>query len=289
MTSSPLIQLRNLSKSFGEKTVLRKISLDILPGETVVLLGKSGSGKTTLLKLLNALLQPDEGEICFRNTNTRSFQPHLLRRQMGYIIQDVGLLPHLTIEENLSLPLRIASLPKEPGGFKHLLELVGLDHSFLHRMPHELSGGQQQRIGIARALVANPEVILMDEPFSALDNITRTQLQDDFLNLKRLAAKTIIMVTHDVFEAFKLADRVALLHQGELLQYDTPIKLLTKPASSHVASFLKNDHLLLKMHQITCRQLGLHSSDTVFHALESEELSTANKLEIMKSFLSFHA
>ncbi|REE02153.1 ATP-binding cassette domain-containing protein [Marinoscillum furvescens] len=284
-----IIQLENVQKSFEQKPVLRRISMDIHEGETVALLGKSGSGKTTLLKHLNALLKPDDGRVCFQGTPIDTLKPHILRRQMGYVIQDVGLLPHLSIEENLTMPLRITGRSASQDTIIELIELVGLHEKYLNRMPHELSGGQQQRVGIARALATNPQVILMDEPFSALDNITRIQLQDDFLNLKGLAAKTIIMVTHDVFEAFKLADRIALLHDGELMQFDTPINLLTKPASNHVADFLKNDHLLLKMHQITCHQLGHHSTKTVFHALESDELKSTEKLAIMQAFLNFHS
>ena len=198
---------------------LRDLTLDVGRGETLVLLGRSGSGKTTTLKLLNALVLPTSGEVVVEGRATREWEPHRLRRRIGYVIQDIGLFPHFTVERNVALlpslerwaPERVRARVDE------MLSLVGLEPaSFLHRYPRELSGGQRQRVGIARALAADPGLLLMDEPFGALDPLTRAELQREFKALCRRLGKTIVFVTHDVREALLLGDRVALLAEGRL-------------------------------------------------------------------------
>lgn len=224
---------------------MRGVSLEINPSETVVLLGPSGCGKTTLLKLINRIIELDTGSIHIGSQLSHAFSKYELRRNIGYVIQDVGLLPHLTVEQNISLVNRIYNKSLSNEKLSELLELIGLSTESLKRFPSELSGGQQQRVGIARALANDPDIILMDEPFSALDNITRNQLQEDFLSIPILAEKTIILVTHDVQEAFKLADRIALLNEGEVQQFGTPGELLAQPSNPFVNSFLAKDRLML--------------------------------------------
>lgn len=224
---------------------MQGVSLEINSSETVVLLGPSGCGKTTLLKLINRIIELDAGSIHIGNQPSHAFSKHELRRNIGYVIQDVGLLPHLTVVQNISLVNRIYNESLSPEKLNELLELIGLPKESLKRFPSELSGGQQQRVGIARALANDPDIILMDEPFSALDNITRNQLQDDFLSIPILAEKTIILVTHDVQEAFKLADRIALLNEGEVQQFGTPGELLAQPSNQFVSTFLAKDRLML--------------------------------------------
>ncbi|HXY19754.1 MAG TPA: ATP-binding cassette domain-containing protein, partial [Gemmatimonadales bacterium] len=201
---------------------------DVVRGETLVLLGRSGSGKTTTLKLLNALVLPTSGEVVVEGRATREWEPHRLRRRIGYVIQDIGLFPHFTVERNVALlpvlerwePDRVRARVTE------MLRLVGLEPStFLRRFPRELSGGQRQRVGIARALAADPDLLLMDEPFGALDPLTRAELQREFKALCRRLGKTIVFVTHDVREAMLLGDRLALLHEGRLAFAGAPDEL----------------------------------------------------------------
>lgn len=203
---------------------------------------------------------------------------------MGYIIQDVGLFPHMTIAQNIQMPAKIQRKKILPDLVAELLQLVGLDTKMGARYPRELSGGQQQRIGIARALAGDPEVILMDEPFSALDNLSRIQLQNDFLKLDHLIRKTVVMVTHDIYEAFKLGDRIAILNEGKLQQIDTPANLLLAPANQFVAGFLKNDSLLLRLHNTPIKDLNTPEDMSLFEALESSAISTEQKLQLMRTF-----
>ncbi len=219
--------------------------MEVKPSETIVLLGPSGCGKTTLLKLINRLIEPDSGTIEINGKSNQSIKKYTLRRNIGYVIQDVGLLPHLSIEKNISLVSRIDSNSLSSDRLNELMELTGLSGDLLAKKPSQLSGGQQQRVGIARALANDPDLILMDEPFSALDNITRNELQDDFLNIPLLKDKTIVMVTHDVQEAFKLGDKIALLDQGIIQQFGTPAEILSNPSNDFVNSFLNKDRLIL--------------------------------------------
>jgi osmoprotectant transport system ATP-binding protein len=211
------------------KTLLSNLNLQVHQGETLVLLGRSGSGKTTTMKLINRLLDPTAGEVRVEQKPTTDWDPIRLRRRIGYVIQEIGLFPHLTVEENIGVVPRLEGWAPERVRERActLLSLVGLDASrFAGRFPRELSGGQRQRIGVARALAADPPIILLDEPFGALDPITRREIQREFKSLQRELKKTMIFVTHDIAEAFVLGTRIALLKDGELVLLDVPAALL---------------------------------------------------------------
>ena len=234
-----MIRFTNVTKSFGPDTpkVLKGISLDVMKGETITLLGPSGCGKTTLLKLTNRLLDPDSGTIEIDGRNIAGEDPILLRRRIGYVFQGIGLFPHLDVESNVSITLRLLG---EGRSFRRrraneLLELVGLPaDDFGTRFPADLSGGQQQRVGVARALAADPDYLLMDEPFGALDALTRDALQQELNSLREKLHKTILFVTHDIFEALALGDRIAVMNDGTIDQVGTKQEILTAPASSFV-------------------------------------------------------
>ena len=229
MASHALLEIRNLSYAIGGRSILRDISLTVVEGETVVLLGRSGSGKTTLLKTVNGLVIPTSGEIRFEGKPYLEWDLIRLRRRMGYVIQDAGLFPHWTVSANIGLVPRLENWapPKIARRIDELLREVGLDPAEFHsRYPRQLSGGQKQRVGIARALAADPPLLLLDEPFAALDPITRFDLQRQFLELRLAVRKTAMFVTHDVREALMLASRVALLKDGAVDLLATPAEFL---------------------------------------------------------------
>ncbi|PYE51131.1 ABC transporter ATP-binding protein [Deinococcus yavapaiensis] len=254
-----MIELRNVTKRYGTSPpVLENIDLHVAQGELVILIGPSGCGKSTLLRLVNRLIEPTSGTILIGGQDTASVDPVELRRGIGYVIQSIGLFPHLTIFENVEVVPSITgvSKAKRREGARELLSRVGLEpDTFGGRYPRELSGGQQQRVGIARALAADPAVLLMDEPFSAVDPLTRDALQEQFLHLKRTIGKTIVFVTHDIDEAVKLGDRVCVLGEGRVQQYDTPQVLLHRPANSFVASFVGEDRELKRLSKLTARDV----------------------------------
>jgi len=234
-----MISLRHVSKSFdGNRSfAVKDISLDVQTGETLVLLGSSGCGKTTLLKLVNRLLEPSSGTIEVDGKNIAEQDPISLRRRIGYVFQEIGLFPHMTVEENISMVPRLLGWPlkRRRARSYELLETIGLDPlTYADRLPDELSGGQQQRVGVGRALAADPAYLLMDEPFGALDALTRDTLQQELLTLKKRLRKTIVFVTHDIFEALALGDRIAVLHTGSLAQIGTREEILQKPATAFV-------------------------------------------------------
>lgn len=243
--ADPAVELRDVSKAYGgEHNALSGITFRVETGETVVLLGSSGSGKTTTLKMINRLVTPDSGEIFVRGEEVGSWDPIDLRRQTGYVIQDVGLLPHLTVENNIGLIPRLLgwSESRRRDRTLELLELVSLaPEEFARKRPFELSGGQRQRVGVARALAADPPLLLMDEPFGALDPINRRRLQDEFHELRDRLHKTIVFVTHDLPEALKLAHRIGVMHQGKLLQLDSPRAVLERPANAFVSELVRLD------------------------------------------------
>ncbi|MBE9013075.1 ATP-binding cassette domain-containing protein [Pseudanabaenaceae cyanobacterium LEGE 13415] len=220
-----LIEFRQVCYQLNRNQLVSNLSFTIFSGETLVLLGRSGCGKTTTLRLINALLLPTQGEVRMNDRSTKSWNAIDLRRQIGYVIQEVGLFPHFTVAQNIAV---VPSLQKwERDRIKHrvteLLELVGLEpQRFKDCYPHQLSGGQRQRVGVARALAADPPVLLMDEPFGALDPITRAELQREFIRLQRSLGKTIVFVTHDIHEAFKLGTRIGLMQTGQLVELGTP-------------------------------------------------------------------
>ncbi len=229
---NPLVSFRNVSYRAGGKDILRDFSLDVAAGETIVLLGRSGSGKTTALKMVNALLRPSGGEVVVEGTPTSGWDPIRLRRRIGYVIQEAGLFPHFTVEGNVGLVPRLEGHPPPDirTRVQTLLDQVGLPAAqFAARYPRELSGGQRQRVGVARALAADPPLLLFDEPFGALDPVTRVELQRQFLELRRRLGKTAIFVTHDVREALLVATRIALLHNGRLAVLATPAEFLRAP------------------------------------------------------------
>lgn len=234
-----MITLSQVSKSFdgGGTFAVSRLSLQVADGETLVLLGSSGCGKTTTLKMINRLLEPTSGDIEVDGRSVLEMDPVELRRSIGYVFQGIGLFPHMTVQENVEIVPRLVDWPsaKRRRRGVELLELVGLDPAeYANRLPEELSGGQQQRVGVARALATDPAYLLMDEPFGALDALTRDTLQQELLSLKEKLTKTIVFVTHDIFEALTLGDRIAILHQGGLQQLGTKEEVLGKPATPFV-------------------------------------------------------
>ncbi len=225
-TVSTVVEFRDASYSVPEgRKIIDGLSFTIERGETLVLLGRSGAGKSTAVRLINRMIDSTSGEVLVEGRATREWNPIELRRHIGYVIQDVGLFPHYTVEQNISLIPRLQrwSRDKTRARVKQLLELVGLEHfEYLDRYPHELSGGQRQRIGVARALAADPPVLLMDEPFGALDPLTRGELQGEFVELQKRLGKTIVIVTHDVGEALLLATRIGVMEDGKLAKLVSP-------------------------------------------------------------------
>ena len=236
-----MIELKGIKKSYKNNVVLDNINIKINKGEFVVFIGSSGCGKTTMLKMINKLIKPTEGKIFINGKDIENEDPIKLRRNIGYVIQQTGLFPHMTVRENIELiPLLQEKDPKEvEEKTREYLDMVGLNPDmYIDRYPCELSGGQQQRVGVARAFAIDPEVILMDEPFSALDPITRSDLQEELFNLHQELKKTIVFVTHDMDEALKLADRICIMQGGKVLQYDTPENILRNPANEYVEEFI---------------------------------------------------
>jgi osmoprotectant transport system ATP-binding protein len=296
-----LIQFKNIVKKYRTKTIINSFSLDIESGQLVVFIGPSGCGKTTLLKMINKLIQPTSGNILVNGTDISTMNPIELRRNIGYVIQNTGLFPHMTIKENLELiphlkgetPDDIAKKTEE------LLEIVGLDSKeFLHRYPKELSGGQQQRIGVARAFSTNSDIILMDEPFSALDPVTRSSLQDELYQMQKDLNKTIIFVTHDMDEAIKIADKICILKDGDILQYDTPENILKNPANAFVEDFIgkrrvwNNPELLLAEDIMIHNPVKINAMRNVLQAIEImkdqkvDSLMVTDKNNILKGLVT---
>lgn len=240
-----VIQYENVCKKFAgsSKYAVDHVSAEIESGEFITILGSSGCGKTTLLKLTNRLYDPDDGKIIVEGVDIRTVDPVDLRRRLGYVIQQVGLFPHMTIKENITVIPSIMKWDKRRMDERadELLKLVGLDPAeFRDRYPHQLSGGQQQRIGLARALVLDPDIMLLDEPFGAIDAITRLNLQNELLRIQGSLGKTILFVTHDINEAFKMGNRVMVMNEGRLLQFDTPREIVQHPADAFVKSLIES-------------------------------------------------
>jgi len=239
--SKPAVKFVQVSKRYQAAHAVKELNLHIPAGQIVTMIGPSGCGKTTSLKMINRLIEPSSGEVWVEGSEISRIDPVELRRNIGYVIQQIGLFPHLTIEENIGLVPKLQGIKKSDmvSRTEELLELIGLDPSvYRRRYPQQLSGGQQQRIGVARALAADPSIILMDEPFSSLDPISRVQLQNELLKLNKTLQKTIVFVTHDISEAIKIADRIVLMKEGRLEQAGTPSELLYKPNSEFVAQFI---------------------------------------------------
>jgi osmoprotectant transport system ATP-binding protein len=243
-TSGASIELLNVTKQYPnqDQAAVENFSMKINPGELIMLVGPSGCGKTTTMKMINRIIEPTSGSITIDGEDVLSLDQNTLRRRIGYVIQQIGLFPHMTIAENVSVVPKLLGWSKEKTAARveELLSVVELDpKTFLNRYPKQLSGGQQQRVGVARALAADPPVMLMDEPFGATDPITREKLQAEFLRLQESIGKTIVFVTHDFDEAIKLGDRIAVLGpKSKIEQFDTPAKILANPASAYVSSFI---------------------------------------------------
>ncbi len=238
----PIIAFQQVDKSFGEKNVIKKVNLTIEEGELFVLVGPSGSGKTTLLKMMNRLISPSVGQVLFHGKDLAKENIRQVRFKMGYVLQQIALFPNLTVAENIELIPEMMGWKKEKRQKRayELLEEVGLPpKEYAKRKPKELSGGEQQRIGILRGLAASPEILLMDEPFSALDPLSRSSLQDLVIKINRERKTTIVFVTHDMSEALKVATRIGVLNHGEVVQVDTPEELLQNPQTEFVKEFFK--------------------------------------------------
>jgi len=238
-----LIRLENVTKQFaGGSNAVLNLSLEILDGQTCVLIGPSGCGKTTTLRMINRLIDPDSGRIEVEGVDTSTVDPAALRLKMGYVIQSTGLFPHMTVGANVGTVPRLWKWDSKRIARRvdELLELVGLGpDEYRDRYPHQLSGGQRQRVGFARALAADPPILLMDEPFGAVDRITRERLQQEFVGIQRSMRKTVVFVTHDIEEAVLVGDRICVLKmQAQIAQYDTPERILAKPESEYVVEFL---------------------------------------------------
>ena len=252
-----MIKVEQLSKHFGNTKAVDGISFEVQEHENLILLGTSGCGKTTTLKMINRLIEPSAGKIFIDGKNIFEQSPEILRRGIGYVLQNNGLFPHYTVAENIAIVPQLLKWDKTrtKKRIAELLEKLHLSTDYLNAYPNELSGGQQQRIGLARALVADPAVLLMDEPFGALDNVTRSSIHKEFKALDELKRKTIIMVTHDVQEAFELGDHICLMDKGKIVQDDTPSGLLFNPKNDFVREFIKEQRLHLEFKTTTLSEL----------------------------------
>lgn len=271
------IILKNVRKTFSgaQRPAVNNVSLEVASGQFTVIVGSSGCGKTTLLKMVNRLYEQTDGAIYVNGQDTREVPVNDLRRQIGYVIQQSGLFPHMTVEKN------IAVVPEMLGWNKariservnELLELVHMDpEQFRNRYPRQLSGGQQQRVGLARALAADPPIMLMDEPFGAIDAITRTKLQDELIHIQKKLRKTILFVTHDVDEALRLADKIIVMKDGEVVQYDTPLNIIAQPANDFVKNLMGGDDVI--------RQLSLLNVKAAMEEVSAGSDFPSNKVTV---------
>ena len=285
-----MIEFKNVSKTINGKHILKDINITIEDEELVVFIGPSGCGKTTTLKMINKLLTPSTGEILINGDKIQEKNTIKLRRNMGYVIQQAGLLPHLTIGDNIGLIPSIEKMPKDKIKEKviELLNLVGLDpDEFMDKYPNQLSGGQQQRVGVARAFIMNPDVILMDEPFSALDPITKTQLQDEVFNIQQNFKKTIIFVTHDMDEALKLGDKICIMEGGNVVQFDTPEEILKNPINDFVRDFVGKNRIWNQPELIKAKDIMIDKpiksvgERTILQAIEIMKTSNVDSLLIV--------
>lgn len=252
-----MIKAENLVKRFGDAAAVNGISFEVKEGENLILLGTSGCGKTTTLRMINRLIEPDSGTVYINGSDIRRSEPEILRRGIGYVLQSHGLFPHYTVAENIAIVPKLLKWKKEDiqRRSEELFGKLNLDLSLADKYPAALSGGQQQRVGLARSLMVNPPLLLMDEPFGALDNVTRTAIRKEFRALDELVKKTIIMVTHDVQEAFEMGDRICLMDKGEIKQIGTPAELLFHPANDFVKRFFEEQRLQLELKSVFMTEL----------------------------------
>lgn len=249
-----MIRLENVTRYYGDTVAVEGLSLEVKEGEVCVLIGPSGCGKTTTLRMVNRLIEPTSGHIFINGRDNGDIRPEQLRRSIGYAIQSVGLFPHMTVAANIAVVPQLLHWEKSSIADRvdELLRLVGLNpKEYSHKYPNQLSGGEAQRIGVARALAADPPILLMDEPFGAVDPLTRERLQAQFVRIQAELKKTVILVTHDLDEAIRLADRIAIMESGILVQYDTPETILSKPANRFVRDFVGADRALKRLSRIS--------------------------------------
>ena len=242
--SEKMIEFRHVKKAYGDSVIIPDLSFSVEKGDFVTMIGSSGCGKTTTLKMVNALIEPTAGDIFVEGTNIRERDPVQLRRSIGYAIQGSVLFPNMTVEQNIAyVPnlLHKKDRKRTAQAVDKWMKIVGLDPALKERYPNELSGGQQQRVGIARALAASPQILLMDEPFGAVDEITRSSLQDEIMRIHRETHITVLFVTHDIQEALKLATKVFIMDHGEIQQYDTPVHILRHPANEFVERLVRRE------------------------------------------------
>ncbi len=280
-----MIELDSVSKKFGGVQALKKVSLHIEEGETFILLGPSGSGKSTLLKTINRLIEPDEGAVLVGGRNIRTFSYDDIKKTFGYVIQSIGLFPHMNVFENISIIPRLLKWPKNriKDRVEELLALVGLDPSmYMYRFPSELSGGEAQRVGLARALAADPPVLLMDEPFGALDPLTRKKLQEEFIQLQKTFSKTIVFVTHDIIEAALLGKRIAIMKDGEIKQVGTPEQIWRNPSDSFVEDFIGKEFSLHILSKHSVEEIPLVQLNGEF----SEDVPVVSRKSTLKEAIS---
>lgn len=287
-----MIRFENVSKNFKENKVLKNVSFYITKGHLVAFIGASGCGKTTTLKMINRLIKPTSGKIFINGEDIETKDVIALRRNMGYIIQQTGLFPHMTVKENIEIIPKVEKRdPKEVEKRTYeLMEMVGLNSDeFLSRYPSELSGEQQQRVGVARAFATDPDIILMDEPFSALDPITRYGLQEELINLQSQFNKTIVFVTHDMDEAIKIADMICIMNEGEILQYDTPENILKNPCNEFVSEFVGKNRIWTSPEFIKAKDIMIdtpitcQSNMTLLRCMEKMRSSKVDSLMVIES------
>lgn len=282
-----MIEIKDVSKSYRDKLILRNINLVFESGQFIVIIGSSGCGKTTLLKLINKLLPMDKGDILIDGVSIKSIPDTKLRRKIGYVIQDGGLFPHFTVKENLEIVLKIEGMSKEKREERvlKLMDMVNLDPKvFANSYPCQLSGGQKQRVGVARAFATDSNLILMDEPFSALDPLTREELQNEIVNLQKEYKKTIIFVTHDMDEAIKCADKICIIQNGNIVQFGQPEEILKHPQNDYVEKFVGKNRIwgnpkYIHASDIMCREcLQLSKDRTVIQALQVMRENAVNSV-----------
>jgi len=284
-----MISLQHVTKKFGSYTAVDNISFGVHEGETVVLLGTSGCGKTTTLRMINRLIDSSSGNILVRGKNIKDIPVENLRRNIGYVLQHNGLFPHYTISENIAIVPQLLKWPhqKITRRISELLDKVHLPENILSLFPEQLSGGQQQRIGLARALAADPPILLMDEPFGALDAITRKKITKEFSGLDLLKNKTIVLVTHDIREAFELGDRILLMDKGQIVQQGKPAELLFHPASDFVSEFFSNQEMELQLNAVFLKDIFKHlqysATDENNLTFTEDTLSLWDALELLQS------
>ena len=275
-----MIEFKGINKIFKNNIVLYDINLKLEEGNIIVFVGPSGCGKTTTVKMINRLIKPTSGQVLINGEDISNKNVIELRRNIGYVIQQTGLFPHMTIKENIGIVAKMQKMNSQEieSKTRELMEMVGLDYEkFANRYPTELSGGQQQRVGIARALITNPDIILMDEPFSALDPITRSQLQDELLNIQTQFKKTIIFVTHDMDEAIKIADKICIMGKGRIIQYDDPETILKNPANEFVSDFVGKNRIWSSPEYIKVKDIMIENPITC-----SQEISLLKCIKKMR-------